>query len=312
MVLDEDHEEENEERLNVHRRKLTREERESIGEHAQPGAVYRESSWQKKSVQGLHRIQEAVDAMERPGGRKRGRDGGDLPPGIRSRIRDALGSIAYVERSYTTKDHHVCRVGIRTETGVENAIILAGPESVRRFDDVASAIDAMEEAKTQARVPSKEDEEEPEPVREEDGEGPFGLVYEVESVEGVGDVYREELASLGIEDTRGLWSADEGTVSEAVDVPERVVASWRSRAELMAVGGLGPQYAELLERSGVEGIADLAEREADELLESIHAKQGELEINIQGTQVTKARVEDWIKRAKEHAPGEGSDRERRA
>lgn len=312
MVLDEDHEDENEERLKVHRRKLTREERETIGEHAQPGAVYRESSWQKQSVQALHRIQEAVDALERPGGRRRGRDGGDLPPGIRSRIRDALGPIAYVERSYTTKEHHVCRVGVRTEEAVENAIILVGPESIRRFEDVASAVDAMEAAETQASVPPQADGEASEPVREEDGEGPFGLVYEVASVEGVGEVYSEDLAGLGIEDTRDLWSADEGTVSEALDVPKRIVASWRSRAELMAVSGLGPQYAELLERSGVEGIEDLARREADELLESINAKDEELEINIQGSKVTKARVEGWIQLAQEHAPGGASDRERRA
>lgn len=312
MVLDEDHEDENEERLKVHRRKLTREERETIGDHARPGAVYRESSWQKQSVQGLHRIQEAVDALERPGGRKRDRDGGDLPPGFRSRIRDALGPIAYVERSYTTKDHHICRVGVRTGEAVENAIILVGPESIRRFEDVASAVDAMEEAKTQASVPSQPDGEASGPVREADGEGPFGLVYEVTSVEGVGEVYSEDLAGLGIEDTRDLWSADAGTVSEALDVPKRVVASWQSRAELMAVGGLGPQYAELLERSGVEGIEDLEQRDVDELLALINAKEEELEINIQGSKVTKARVEDWIQRAQEHAPDEESDRERRA
>lgn len=151
MVLDEEPEDESEGTSKVHRRKLSRKERETLGDHAHPGAVYREASWEKKSVQGLHRIQEAVDAMERPGGRRRARTGTDLPAGIRSRIREALGPIAYVELAYKTREHRVCRVGVRGDEDVEDVIVLVGSESVRRFEDVASAVDTLDEASGQAQ-----------------------------------------------------------------------------------------------------------------------------------------------------------------
>lgn len=297
MVMDEDREDESEESVKVRRRKLTRKEREGLGKNARPGAVYRESGWQKRSVEGLHRIQQAVDALERPGGHEASIRGSDLPPGLRSRIREALGPLAFVELSYTTKDHHVCRVGVRKDGDVERSIVLVGPDELRRFDDVASAVDALE-AVDPARRDGLRDaqgglEADPRPFE--------GKVYDVEDVEGIGTVYGEQLREMGVEDTEDLAQHPVASIAEALDVSERVVTSWRWMAEIMTVVGLGPQYAELLVRSGVEGVEGLQASEPGALIEDIQEKQDSLTVKIQGNIITEDRVETWIRLAREQS-----------
>lgn len=295
----------------VRRRTLTREEIDKLDEDARPGAVYRESGWRKKAREGIDRIRSAVDDLDRPGGpRRRLRtSSGDLPSGLRSTLTDALGPVAYVQRAYSTKRHHVCHVGVRGEDGVEDAIVLVGPDSVQRFDDVAQAVDALDVDLSQ--VAEAAPEQAPETLGDEvdPREDPFGAVYPVEAVEGIGETYRKRLQDQGISNTRELWHADARELSDVAEAPATVVAEWQLRAELMAVNGIGPQYAELLVRSGVRGLQQLRDHEPDTLVERIEDKQRELMVRIQGNVIKEARASLWIEAAREHDPDEAILRE---
>lgn len=125
----------------IRRRKLSPEERRRLTEDAKPGAVYREEGWEKRSHESLRRIHEAIDNLDK---RRESKPVEDLPPGLRSRITSELGPAAYVQRSYSTKRHHVCHVGLRREGDIEDVIVLVGPEEVRRFEDIAGAVDVLE------------------------------------------------------------------------------------------------------------------------------------------------------------------------
>ncbi|MDX1612041.1 MAG: hypothetical protein R3185_06700, partial [Candidatus Thermoplasmatota archaeon] len=120
----------------------------------QPGAVYEEVSWTKTAREGLGDIQAKIDRMRGVEGRpERKRPApksrtGRLPTGLRSRIREALGSIAHVRLVYATKEHHICRVGLRDGVDVEEVIVVVGPDDVRQVESVLEAVDQLPAGET--------------------------------------------------------------------------------------------------------------------------------------------------------------------
>lgn len=152
------------------------------------------------------------------------------------------------------------------------------------------------------------DEDEPD-ERELLERTPFGDIHDVVDVEGIGPTYEEKLVDLGIEDTEELWEADADEIAEALDVAKRRVRNWQDQAELMALNGVGPQWAELLVRSGIRSIPELEVWEPDPLFNAVTDKQEELDVRIQGSKLTEDRVATWIQQAAEHDPVE--DRTRR-
>lgn len=129
---------------------------------------------------------------------------------------------------------------------------------------------------------------------------PFGDVHPVIAIEGIGPVYKEGLLSMGIKNTKQLWQADAATVARGINAPLSSVKSWQHMAELASVKDIGPQYAELLERSGVHSIDQLKKYDVDKLVKLVHKKQNSLDVNIQGNSLGHATVKNWIDEAKGH------------
>jgi predicted flap endonuclease-1-like 5' DNA nuclease len=129
---------------------------------------------------------------------------------------------------------------------------------------------------------------------------PFGDISPVIDVEGIGPVYAEALNGMGIHDTRQLWEANAAAVATSVDAPVSTVHKWQQMAELIAIKGIGPQYAELLQRSGVGSIAELKACDADTLLARVTKTQDALDSRIQGNTIGQASVAHWIKAARDH------------
>ncbi len=132
---------------------------------------------------------------------------------------------------------------------------------------------------------------------------PFGDVHPVIDIEGIGPVYKEALLTMGIKNTKQLWQADAARVARETGAPVSSVKSWQHMAELASVKDIGPQYAELLERSGVHTINQLKNYNADKLLKLVRAKEASLDISIQGNSPGHATVEHWIHEAKDHKFG---------
>src|SRR5690554_6942263 len=83
--------------------------------------------------------------------------------------------------------------------------------------------------------------------------------YKIEDIEGIGPVYGEKLRSAGItsvEDLLEKCAAKSGRSSLANEtgISEKEILKWTNHADLFRIDGVGPQFAELLEASGVDTV----------------------------------------------------------
>ncbi len=121
-------------------------------------------------------------------------------------------------------------------------------------------------------------------------------------IEGIGKAYAEKLTSDGIGTIEklleaGCTKAGRKKISEQCDISEKLVLKWVNRADLARVKGIGEEYADLLELSGVDTVPELAQRNAANL----HAKMAEVngEKNAVRHLPSADAVEGWIAQAKE-------------
>ncbi len=94
--------------------------------------------------------------------------------------------------------------------------------------------------------------------------------YRVIDLEGIGAVYAEKLAGAGITTLDELLAecgAAKGrkSVAEKAGVSEARLLTWVNMADLTRINGIGPEFSELLEASGVDTVKELQHRNADNL-----------------------------------------------
>ena len=122
------------------------------------------------------------------------------------------------------------------------------------------------------------------------------------TIEGIGPVFEEKLEKSGINSCEALL--EKGSTSKGRD--ELVAASeidsgrilrFVNHADLMRVKGIGGEYAELLEASGVDSVPELAQRNAENLAQKIS------EINESKSLVRSVpstdMVSGWVAQAKD-------------
>lgn len=120
-------------------------------------------------------------------------------------------------------------------------------------------------------------------------------------IEGIGAEYSKKLAAAGVKTIPELRAADATTLAAQTGLSENMVRDWQGMADLMQVQGIGPQYSELLVKSGVASVQDLSEADPDELLERIEKVSAGRSARIQGNVIGKKTVKNWIKAAKKAA-----------
>lgn len=127
-----------------------------------------------------------------------------------------------------------------------------------------------------------------------------GDVHPVIDLEGIGPEYSKGLNAIGIKNTQQLWEADAADIASKTGFPLASIKSWQHMAELSSVKDIGPQYAELLERSGVHSVSQLRKYTPNKLLRLVRAKQNSLKVRIQGSPLGLALVSHWITEARDH------------
>ena len=129
--------------------------------------------------------------------------------------------------------------------------------------------------------------------------------YKIDEIEGIGPAYREKLSGAGIATTDDLLThcasaKGRKAMTEQTGVSEKHLLNWTNMADLMRVSGIGRQYAELLEASGVDTIKELRTRNADNLAAKM------LEVNtdkkLAKATPTTSMIQDWIDQAKTTDP----------
>lgn len=130
--------------------------------------------------------------------------------------------------------------------------------------------------------------------------GPFGDIHPVIDVEGIGEVYSKGLKDIGVETTEDLWRGNATYIAGHLAIEPSEVTAWQQMAELMAVKGIGPQYAELLVRAGVDSINALRRAEAEPLFARASDVNTAGKQRIQRGRFTAKTVQAWIDAARAH------------
>jgi predicted flap endonuclease-1-like 5' DNA nuclease len=129
--------------------------------------------------------------------------------------------------------------------------------------------------------------------------------YSIQEIEGIGAAYAEKLATAEIKTTDDLLELccdpkGRKGMSEKTGLSETLILKWANMADLMRVSGIGPEYAELLEASGVDTVKELRTRNVENLTSKMN------EIN-EAKKLTRAAptasiVEKWVELAKSIDP----------
>ena len=124
----------------------------------------------------------------------------------------------------------------------------------------------------------------------------------LEKVEGIGEAYAKKLRDAGVSSTEMLLEA--GSTKKGRDdlaakseIAPKMILKWVNHVDLFRIKGVGEEYADLLEASGVDTVPELAQRRADNL----HKRMSE--VNAEKILVrqlpSEKQVQEWIDQAKE-------------
>jgi len=123
----------------------------------------------------------------------------------------------------------------------------------------------------------------------------------ITDIEGVGKSYAKKLKDAGISDVgsllkKGASSAGRKAIAEKTGISDTLLLRWVNHADLFRIKGIGGEYAELLEASGVDSVPELAQRKAENLYQKI------IDVNQIKKLVRKlpvqSQVANWIEQAK--------------
>jgi predicted flap endonuclease-1-like 5' DNA nuclease len=121
-------------------------------------------------------------------------------------------------------------------------------------------------------------------------------------IEGIGPAYSEKLAAIDLKtiDQYLLAAADRKgrkEIAETTGISSKLVLEWANRADLMRIEGIGEEYSDLLEQSGVDTVNELKYRNPEHLYNSL------LETNEQKNLVRRVPsqndVTNWVEFAKQ-------------
>ncbi len=127
--------------------------------------------------------------------------------------------------------------------------------------------------------------------------------YKVADIEGIGPANSKKLAKAGIKTVNGLLqkgATPKGRkeIAAATGIDESVILKWVNMADLYRIKGIGKQYAELLEKAGVDTVKELKQRKADNLMAKLAEVNSAGKKRIVRVLPGLKRVQAWIDEAK--------------
>jgi len=123
----------------------------------------------------------------------------------------------------------------------------------------------------------------------------------IQDIEGIGATYAEKLKGADVQTTddllkKGGTSKGRAELASATGLTEKQILEWVNRADLYRIKGIGSEFADLLEASGVDTVAELAQRSAENLAEKLKAVNAEKQ-KVRSVPSAE-QVGEWIEQAK--------------
>jgi predicted flap endonuclease-1-like 5' DNA nuclease len=131
------------------------------------------------------------------------------------------------------------------------------------------------------------------------------MSYKIEKIEGIGPAYAAKLAEQGIKTTadyltKAAAAKGRKALAEATDISPSLILRWANQADLMRITGIGEEFAELLEKAGVDTVKELKTRNAQNLTAAMDAVNTEKKLVRRLPALSE--VEKWIEQAKTLEP----------
>jgi len=122
----------------------------------------------------------------------------------------------------------------------------------------------------------------------------------LETIEGIGPVLSDKLQKAGIRSVEALLKngatrKGRDAISTQTGVAEIKILRLVNHADLMRIKGIGGEYSELLEASGVDTVPELAHRNAANLVQKMTSVNEEK--RLVRALPSESQVEGWIKQA---------------
>ena len=128
---------------------------------------------------------------------------------------------------------------------------------------------------------------------------------DIERIEGIGPVYGQKLRSTGIAWVKdlleeGASAAGRTRIAEETGIKRELILKWVNAADLLRITGVTPDWAELLEASGVDTVKELRTR----VPENLQKKMAETNPvgNYARTVPDTDTVRGWVEAAKKMEP----------
>ena len=127
----------------------------------------------------------------------------------------------------------------------------------------------------------------------------------ISSIEGIGPVMAAKLADQGIKSTDALLktAADRKgrrALAKETGISDKQILNWVNKADLMRVRGVGEEYSDLLEATGVDTARELAVRNPYNLHSAMQVVNDKKELVRRVPSL--AEIESWVAEAKKLAP----------
>ena len=119
-------------------------------------------------------------------------------------------------------------------------------------------------------------------------------------LEGIGKKYGKTLEAAGFLDVESLIGLDRDGIkklAEKTKISEKLIDKWAEHADLMRIGGIGPEYDEVINEIGIDSVKELAQRNPNNTLDRI-VKLDKEKPDMYRKPPTLQMIEDWIEEAK--------------
>lgn len=127
----------------------------------------------------------------------------------------------------------------------------------------------------------------------------------IDELEGVGPALAEKFNGADVQTVEdllreGAKPSGRKALSDATGLSEKRILTFVNMADLMRIKGVGGEYAELLQASGVDTVKELRNRNAANLAAKMKETNEEKELTR--TNPSEKTVQGWVDQAKELDP----------
>jgi predicted flap endonuclease-1-like 5' DNA nuclease len=159
------------------------------------------------------------------------------------------------------------------------------PDVIRKIPKVEEITDWISQSKEKYNIKKEKTSPKETPIAE---------------IEGVGSKYSKTLEKAGLASVEDFFSFDSvkiKSLSASTKISEKLLDKWAEHADLMRIGGVGPEYAEVLNEIGVDSVKELAQRNPNNTLERI-MKLDQEKPDVFRRPPRLEEIEEWIEEAK--------------